>query len=217
MSFPTYHKIQSVFKRDPETKFKTFLPEYSRPEFEYLRDLDWEWTEKVDGTNIRVHWNGDRIHIGGRTDNAQLPADLISNITEMFPFDNLLELFGSDGGITLFGEGYGAGVQRGGGYRKDKGFILFDVLAGENLWLAREDVDDIAEKLEIHSVPVVEQGTLDSAIHRVQHSAMNSLLLGATCRSEGFVLRPKVEMLDRFGKRIITKLKVKDFAGDDDE
>ena len=45
-----YHKIQSVFKRDPNTKFKTLLEgEYSIPEFEYLKDNEWVFTEKVDG------------------------------------------------------------------------------------------------------------------------------------------------------------------------
>ncbi len=34
-----YHKIQSVFKRDAKNNHKTFLlGEYSRPEFEYLKD-----------------------------------------------------------------------------------------------------------------------------------------------------------------------------------
>ena len=50
-----YHKIQTVFKRDPETKYKTLLMgEYSLIEFEYLRYNDWVWTEKINGTNIRV-------------------------------------------------------------------------------------------------------------------------------------------------------------------
>lgn len=35
-----YPKIQSIFKRDPATKHKTFLPEYSLPELEFLKDND---------------------------------------------------------------------------------------------------------------------------------------------------------------------------------
>ena len=35
-----YHKIQTVFKRDPDTKFKTLLHgEYSLPEFEFLKNM----------------------------------------------------------------------------------------------------------------------------------------------------------------------------------
>ena len=48
-----YHKIQTVFKRDPETKFKTLLMgEYSLPEFEYLKNNEWVFTEKIDGTKV---------------------------------------------------------------------------------------------------------------------------------------------------------------------
>jgi hypothetical protein len=53
-----YHKIQTMFKRDPERKYKTILlAEWARPEFRYLEDLSWEWAEKIDGTNIRVIWH----------------------------------------------------------------------------------------------------------------------------------------------------------------
>ena len=49
-----YHKIQTIFKRDPENKFKTLIyGEFSLPEFEYLKNNTWIFTEKVDGTNIR--------------------------------------------------------------------------------------------------------------------------------------------------------------------
>ena len=75
-----YHKIQTVYKRDPVTKYKTLLEgEYSLPEFEYLADNEWVWTEKVDGTNIRVMWDGwKKLSFGGRTDNAQIPTPLVN-------------------------------------------------------------------------------------------------------------------------------------------
>jgi hypothetical protein len=50
-----YHKIQTVFKRDPSNNYKTLLEgEFAIPEFGYLQDNEWVFTEKVDGTNIRV-------------------------------------------------------------------------------------------------------------------------------------------------------------------
>ena len=50
-----YHKIQTVFKRDPATKIKTLLDvDWSQDAFGYLADNEWVFTEKVDGTNIRV-------------------------------------------------------------------------------------------------------------------------------------------------------------------
>ena len=74
-----YHKIQSVYKRDPTNKMKTFLVgQYSRPEFGYLEQNTWVFTEKVDGTNVRIHWDGQEVRFGGRTDNAQMPVLLMS-------------------------------------------------------------------------------------------------------------------------------------------
>ena len=57
-----YHKIQTVFKRNPVTNFKTLLNNYfSLPEFEYLASNQWRFDEKIDGTNIRVIFDGKEI------------------------------------------------------------------------------------------------------------------------------------------------------------
>lgn len=53
-----YHKINSIYKRDEKTK--EFTNEFSLPEFEYLKHNLWEFTEKIDGTNVRIIWeNGE--------------------------------------------------------------------------------------------------------------------------------------------------------------
>ena len=45
-----YHKIQTVFMRDLENRYKTLLEgQFSLPEFEYLANNEWAFTEKVDG------------------------------------------------------------------------------------------------------------------------------------------------------------------------
>ncbi len=50
-----YHKIQTVFLRDPETNHRTLLEgQYAEPAFEFLAGNRWVFTEKVDGTNIRI-------------------------------------------------------------------------------------------------------------------------------------------------------------------
>ena len=51
-----YHKIQTVFKRDIQSKGKTLIEgQWTLPEFEYLASNIWAFTEKVDGTNIPRH------------------------------------------------------------------------------------------------------------------------------------------------------------------
>lgn len=208
-----YHKIQTVLKRDPKTNFKTLLDgQYSLLEFEYLSNNEWVFTEKVDGTNIRVMFSNDGIRFGGKTDRADIPAMLVNALTGMFEYDRLIEIFGleENTAVCLYGEGYGAKIQKGGGnYRKDQGFVLFDVKVGE-WWLQRKDVEDIATKLNLDIVPVIGTGTLPEMI-KMARGGFNSQW--GEFQAEGIVARPKVEIRIRNGHRLITKIKCKDFKG----
>lgn len=204
-----YHKIHTIFERDPETKFKTLLEnKYSRPEFEYLKDNLWLWTEKIDGTNIRIIWDGNDLMFGGKTDNAQIPPYLYKKLESLFPKDKFIKLY-KDQPMILYGEGYGAKIQKSGGNYIADGvdFILFDVNI-DSWWLQRDNIKDIADKLSIRVVPEVGYGTLLEAVKEVKRGP-NSIF-GAFI-AEGLVLRPFVELKDRAGRRIITKIKYKDF------
>jgi hypothetical protein len=209
-----YHKIQSIFKRDQKTG--SFLPEYSTPEIEYLAEAHWVFTEKIDGTNIRVMWDGMRVTFGGRTDRAQIPAHLVEKLMELFHIDSMDEAFPRDPdehgdlGIVLFGEGCGPKIQKNGAAYTDgktPDFILFDVRVG-HWWLRAEDVDGIADKLGIRHAPFVDSGTLDEAID-IACDPFPSLL--GDRKAEGLVCRPAVELTGRNGRRIITKVKTKDY------
>ena len=117
-----YPKIQSVFKRD-EITHKFIEREYSLPEFKYLEDNIWVWTEKVDGTNIRVMWHPEKPHnldsqgqhphleFGGKTNNAQVPDFLLAKLQEKFTEEKFGLLY-PDTPMCLYGEGYGARVQK---------------------------------------------------------------------------------------------------------
>jgi hypothetical protein len=216
-----YNKINSLFKRDTNGKFlfdtTKMWGEVSQEEFEYLRDCQWQFTEKVDGTNIRVMFNGENwentgfpatVLFDGKTDNAQIPATLVNKLQNLFPPDKLEEVFPKMA-VCLYGEGYGAKIQKGGGNYIPDGvdFILFDVKIGE-WWLQRKDVEDIATKLGIQAVPIIGTGTLDALVRRC-YTGFNSQW--GDFIAEGIVARPMVELQTRSGARIITKLKWKDF------
>ena len=216
-----YHKIQTIYKRDLETKHKTLLEgHYSLPELEYLADNQWVFTEKVDGTNIRVmcadYQENDKrygITFGGKTDAAQIPAFLVERLQQRFHSDEarakLAEIFPS-GNACLYGEGYGAKIQKGGGnYRQDQDFVLFDVKVGD-WWLQRADVEDVAGKLGIDVVPIIGEGTLHGAITMARLGFKSTW---GNFDAEGIVARPKVELKTRNGHRIITKIKCRDFSG----
>ena len=206
----SYHKIDTVFKRDPATKHKTLLlGDWSQEAFGYLASNEWVFTEKVDGTNIRVVVGADRkITFGGKTDAASIPAVLVSRLeARFFPqAEQLAEMF-PDGGC-LYGEGYGPKIQKGGGnYRADADFVLFDVKV-LNWWLQRDAVNDCANRLALDVVPVVGRGTLYEMVERGLRGFTSAW---GNFQAEGLVARPLVELKTRSGNRIITKIKHKDF------
>jgi len=210
----TYHKIQTMFKRDMENpKHPIIIGDWTLPEFEYLKDLQWQFTEKVDGTNIRVMFDGEKVYYGGKTDNAQMKGDLVQRLRDLF--DSKIELFkeifplkeGESTKVCFYGEGYGAGIQTGGCYKQTKDFVLFDIKIGD-LWLNRKDVEDIASKFEIDIVPIVGQGTLQEGIYIVRNGLKSQW---GDFIAEGIVARPIVELRTRRGERVITKIKYCDF------
>ena len=206
-----YHKIQTVFKRDPATRHKTLLEgDFSLPEFDYLQNNKWVFTEKVDGTNIRVYYKDGKITFGGRTDRAQIPVTLIERLNDRFlPLTDLFNQTFSGGEVCLYGEGYGAKIQKGGGnYRQDQDFVLFDVLVGD-WWLQRKDVEDVSAKLGIDVVPVMGEGSL---LDMVEHAKSGIQSTWGDFRAEGYVARPSTELKTRNGHRLITKIKCRDFT-----
>ena len=208
-----YHKIETLFERDMEGTKKLIEGKYRNPSVEYLKDNKWNFTEKIDGTNIRVHWDGHKVMFGGRTDAAQIPTDLMYALNDLFLGITNEQLFEQKFGATpvmLYGEGYGAGIQKGGGlYRQDKGFILFDVFIGD-LWLERENVEEIAKAFKLEVVPTVLTGTIDEAVAYIKTKPKCTVAKDER-EAEGLVGRPVVEMKDRRGNRIIVKIKVCDF------
>ena len=203
-----YPKIEGPFKRG--NNGKVVRGEWRTAEFEYLQDAEWLFTEKVDGTNIRIGWDGDKVEIGGRTANAQLHIDLVKVLHATFTdrSEAMREAFGATA-VTLFGEGYGAGIQKGGIYRPDKSFILFDVLIGD-YWLKYTDTVGIADKLGIEVVPLRGVFSLNAAIEVLSDGPLPSYVAQEAADAEGLVGVPTVPLSDRRGNRIIIKLKTKD-------
>lgn len=209
----TYHKIQTVFLRDPNNYYKTLLEgEFALPEFEYLKDNEWIFTEKVDGTNIRLMINEiGQYKIGGKSDDAQIPSFLFNVLNEiMVSREKEFKKIFKDIEVCLYGEGYGTKIQKGGGnYRQDQSFVLFDIKIG-NWWLQRKDVEDIAAKLGLDIVPIIGEGNLSLMVGLVKGGFKSDW---GNFKAEGIVARPKTELVARNGKRIITKIKCKDYKG----
>lgn len=216
-----YQKIQTLFKRDERN---IIIPDqFTYPEFEVLKDLKWECTEKIDGTNIRIELassgnseDGIIMSFKGRTDKANIPEHLLTKLNWLFDRKHLMEALNitdetQNCNITLYGEGYGAKIQKGGNYiSNDVNFILFDVKVGK-WWLDREAIKDIANKLGINAVPLMGYMTIPEAIEYVKRGFKSTIAENKDYDAEGLVLKAPCGLLKRDGERLITKIKTVDF------
>ena len=215
-----YQKIDTLFKRDEKN---IIIPsEFTYSEFEYLKDLEWECTEKIDGQNIHIDLeycdSTPKLSYFGKTEAANIPSDLVKKLKERLPLDRILECFKDSientleiPPISIYGEGYGRGIRKGGNYlSKDVDFILFDIKIGD-WWLKRDSLEDIAKKLGINIVPLVGYMTIQEAIDLVQKGFYSTISEKKDFLAEGLVLKPLHGLKFRNDKRIITKIKTCDF------
>lgn len=217
-----YPKIHGPFKRDMEQKTRPLIMgDWAKEEFCLLKDIPWVAQEKLDGTNIRVifgssHFRARIVSFGGRTDKAEIPRHLLLYLAETLTLDRMEQAFPEaaeqDFTVTLYGEGVGHKIQSGGKYVNGEErveFVLFDVKIGR-WWLKDEDVTGIAEKLGIRRAPMRGFGSLDILFGMVQEGLTSNFYDGF---AEGLVAKPLIQLFDRKGDRIITKIKHCDFYG----
>jgi len=237
MSRP-YVKINTCYQRDEKGVID--IMSWATPEIGYLASNSWLWTEKVDGTNIRLEYAADgsfrgneHAFINGRSDQAQIPpflVDALVALMEQAPFETVFpDLDGAS--VTLYGEGYGPRIQKGGNYGDTPAFVLFDVMVGD-WWLRWEDVKDVGRRLGVDVVPEVgifpirKSGFGLGAWPGAPRDAAGLPIVDAETlmtgngfvsrwgdhfQPEGIVGRPLVDLNDRAGRRVLTKLKFKDY------
>ncbi len=207
-----YPKINTLWKRDENDKFNIIEGNFSCPEFEAINK--WDITEKIDGTNIKILYNGSEPIFGGRNENSQVPTFLLEYLQKTFNKDKLASVFPeAKNGILLYGEGYGNKIQDSGKqYRKENcSFALFDALI-DGWWLERDNVKDVAQKLGIEIVPSIGIMTTQEAIDLVRAKNNKSQISeDKELVAEGIVARSHPLMLFRDGKPIMWKLKVRDY------
>lgn len=256
----TYQKINTIFKRDAKNVIMPYAG-FTEPEFEYLRGLKWRGEEKVDGTCMRIEvkpeivYNTEyennielvetnellgvkfSIRIAGKTDNAEIPKNLLKHMQEKYTNDKIYGCLGlkewipvsefaehkwvDDNGkpmvkaipmYTIYGEGYGDKIQSGGWYIKNGNeFIVFDVKVND-IYLKTDARDEIATKLGAPIVPLIGYFTLDEAIDFVRKGFRSKVAENPEVKmAEGLVLRTDLGLRNRMGNRLIVKVKYEDF------
>lgn len=216
-----YPKIETVFERDMDGAKQLIYGRYRDETVEFLKDCEWVFTEKIDGTNIGIYWDGHKVNYQGRTEKAQIPKHLMARLEELFGGEENEQIFEQLFGekeVVLFGEGFGDKIQkRGSEYIPDGvDFILFDVyFPSSDVFLRREGMVGIAAAFGIRLVPIKMIGDIQDAIYYAMYPIKSSF---GTAQAEGIVGKPCIEVRDRTGKRVIVKLKYDDlkvFANED--
>jgi RNA ligase. len=191
-----YQKISNIFKFDE--KYRTILG-INEP-FNTLKDIIWQGTEKIDGTNVRIYWDGHSITVAGRTDKSQFNKGLKTYLDTLFlstEMEYVFEQMFGNKEVYLFGEGYGAKIQADGElYSPTPKLIIFDIKI-DGYDLDRENVNRIAKELGLDSVPVICEGTLEKIIEFVSRRQM-STIGNHLHEMEGLVLVPKgIQLYDK--------------------
>lgn len=202
-----YPKIYSPYKRvmvDGKQHFD--VNEWQMAEFGVLSDCFWSWTEKIDGMNIRVNYDGYRRVFKGRTDNATFKTHWYEYLERLIPDEMLEQTFGASN-VTIYGELFGGGIQGGTPYGKlPLGFAMFDVKVGD-WWLLPDNVKDIATKLDVY-MPQDTNMSVWTAIRQVQDGMKSEL---GDFFAEGLVGRAPMGLQTRSGHRLMMKVKDCDF------
>ena len=210
-----YEKINTLWKREEQRGKnigKVIEGDYAKEEFSMIDK--WEATEKIDGQCITIIITEDEIKIQGKSEKTEFNKahePLLAYLDERFTREAVDATFDFTEAdiVTIYGEGYGAKIQKGGGkYLEDnQSFIVFDINI-DGIWLERELVEELADKMKLRVVPsfgIMTKAEIVDFVKAKKNSTFGDFTM------EGVVCRSKPLLLDRMGRRIAWKLKVKDF------
>jgi ATP-dependent RNA circularization protein (DNA/RNA ligase family) len=211
MANKEYHKIETLCKFDQATK--KFIPNsFYNESVELLKNNQWEFTEKIDGTNFRIYWNGHTFSYAGRTDNATFSDTQKEFITKKLTNEQMVisfETLFKEKEVIVYGELFGNKIQKDGElYTDNQGlsFRVFDVYI-DNHFLPYKHAQRLCDELGYNFVPFVLCGTIQEAIDYVEKNLTSTF---SKAPLEGLVGKPIGDFLDNKGNRIVVKIKRRD-------
>lgn len=152
-----YPKLKNLHKRDPADNkvIDAYTDEIFSPEL--LGNAGWTWREKLDGTNLRIIWDGHRAEYRGRTDRAQFSDGQTMFLDEKIKspaFEELLEQTFGNTEAALYAELIGNKIQ--GNPHKIDGYEIrvYDAFVA-GWWLLPASVDELANDLGLGSAEII--------------------------------------------------------------
>ena len=207
-----YPKISTLFPFNKEIKKFDSTKGFANENVGFLVHHTWLWSEKIDGTNVRIHWDGYNLSYKGRKDNSEFSAEqdefLAVEIANM-DLGQLIEQTFGEKEVYIFGELHGKNIQKAGPLYSDQyQFRVFDMKVN-GIWINRlVKLEEIANGiLGLEVAPLILVGTIDDAI---RHVKVNTKSTFSDAPLEGLVGVPMGGLLDNQGRRIAVKVKKRD-------
>ena len=224
-----YGKTYGPFKRDTKTG-AVIHGKWTHPVFDYLKDARWRFTEKLDGTNMRLIYTpplmshsemgsfkhmGSCVSLKGRSDAADVHgtlAEWAKDITAKRFETALHELaFYAAEPVCIYGEGIGEGIQKGGTNYGPTHFRAFAVKSRGVFWEPRYAEALIRHKLGIPMAPVILEATLLEGIEYMKKGFRTCITGEEQGYAEGLIGVPTVPLTTPQLDRIVVKIKACDF------
>ena len=184
-------------------------------------NFPFEYSRKIDGTNVRVHWDGERLTYAGKNDKN--PEESGFKGIEDYMRANFLEeafeeKFGREISVSLYGEFMGPKVQLNELKLDEMELVLFDVKINRT-WLLTKDMAEIASYFKLRTAFdfMGEDKSTEKVATEGNPNVGNLNTLIQSCSAgdfrdwEGIVAKPVGGFLDRIGRRIIIKIKNHDY------
>ncbi len=159
-------------------------------------------TEKIHGTNSRFGYVDGEFVVGSHNCiKRKNPDSLYWRIAEEFKLEEKLKAYPN---IIVFGEIFGPVQNLTYGYQKPT-LRLFDAFSiTEGKYFNYQDFVDLAEKLEIPTVPELYRGPWTDSVLRIPED-QTTHVSNIKQIMEGIVIRPLKETVDNRGNRVILK------------
>lgn len=209
-SIDEVYTIQSV----PQVG-KRYTHDIPDPVVKSLMYTQWYCTEKIDGTNIRIGWDGQRSveFIGRKNKEGNIPEDhtgVPELLRDTFDIDRVMSQEYPGKPMDLYVEAFGPKLSKTGDWYADEPLLVLLDVRINGFWLEPNNVADVGYTLRIPTAPVIPAGSLDRAIEIVEKGLVSRF---GDFPAEGIVAKAKHGLLNRKGERIITKIKTEFFHG----
>ena len=144
-----YGKISAPFGRKCPTDQLVDKTIYAKPWMTifYEENALMYASEKIDGTNVGIKWDGDRVSFVGHTDKSTFCPRYLDYLNERFgtpQFESVLEEVFGEKPSFIFGEGVSKDYNHHYGY-PDGEFIMYDICCDGKFW-NRDPVHNVSKK-----------------------------------------------------------------------